>query len=264
MHISGKHLLILTAAVVLICAILSAGCIGNITPLPDEVKIKGNIISVDEQYIAPDTILEMLFYPNDYNKELFDAVDAYLPSEEPVIELGIGSGALAAYVNNHLDKRGDHAGLEPNPYLMPLLEKTKETNLLGIKLSGYAVAYGRNTVPIKISRNLLDTEITLKEGENTINVPATTIKKVINEYEFQQENNITLITEYSGGAAEILTNEPEIKQYVNMIIAGEWSISTEDKELLIRKAGNAGYALTYESDTGADGLTVFVFTRSKL
>ena len=261
MHISGKHLFILAAAAVLICTIISAGCIGSISPLPNEVKIKGNIISVDEEYITPDTILDMLFYPNEYNKELFDAVDAYLPPEEPVIQLGIGSGALAAYVNRLLETKGDHVGVEPNPYLMPLLEKTKDTNSLGMKLSGYAVAYGKDTVPMKFSRNLLDSSITPNQEKDTINVPAATIKKIINENDFQQETNITLITEYSGAAADIFTNEPSIKSAVKTVIAGEWDVSSEDSALLIRKASNAGYKLTKEYETGTDGLKVFVFTR---
>lgn len=263
MHISGKHLLILIAAVILICAIMSAGCIGNISPLPNEVKIKGNIISVDEQYIEPNTILDMLFYPNEFNKELFDAVDVYLPPEEPVIELGIGSGALAAYVNRLLETKGDHVGVEPNPHLMPLLEKTKETNVLGVKLSGYAVAYGKDTVPMKFSRNLLDSGITPNQERDTINVPAATIKKLINEYDFQQEANITLITEYSGAAADIFTNEPTIRSAVKTVITGEWDISPEDIAILIRKAGNAGYRLTKEYEAGTDGLKVFVFTRNE-
>lgn len=177
MHTSGKHLFILAAATVLICTIISAGCIGSISPLPDEVKIKGNIISVDERYIASDTIFDMLFYPNEFYKELFDAVDTYLPPEEPVIELGLGSGAFAAYVNKHLETKGDHVGIEPNPYLMPLLEKTKNTNNLGIKLSGYAIAYGKDTVPMKISSNLLDSTVSTQWTEDTISVPAATIKK---------------------------------------------------------------------------------------
>lgn len=87
------------------------------------------------------------------------------------------------------------------------------------------------------------------------------LKKLINEYDFQQEDNITLITEYSGGAAEIFTNEPEIYPFVKTVIAGEWDVSSEESALLIRKAGNAGYELTKEYDAGIDGLKVFVFTR---
>ena len=263
MHILGKHLFILAAVVVLICTLITAGCIGNVSPLPNEVKIKGNVISIDDQHVSADTIVDMLFNPNDYQKELFEAVDAYLSPDEPVIEVGLGTGALAAYVDTHLHERGDHVGVEPNPYLMPLLEKTKETNDLGIKLSRYAVAYGKEIVPMKISSNLIDSTISSQWAENMINVPAATIRKLIYEYEFQQENNITLLLEYSGGAADIFTNEPEIRPFVNLVIAGEWGISAEDAALLIRKANNAGYILTNESKTGEDGLKVFVFTRVK-
>ncbi|HJJ38853.1 MAG TPA: hypothetical protein O0X42_01835 [Methanocorpusculum sp.] len=263
MHISGKRLFILAAAAVLICTIITAGCVGNASPLPDEVKIRGNIISVDNQYVSSDTIIEMLFTPNEYNKQLFDAVDAYLPRENPVIEIGIGTGSLAAYVNGLLDYKGDHVGLEPNPYLMPLLETTKETNSLGTKLSGCAVAYGSEKVPITISSNLIESAVAAKKTDGTIDVPATTIEKLLDNYDFQQENNVTLLIEASGVAADIFTNEPEIKSSVKTVIAGEWGISPEARSLLIRKANNAGYVLTNESEMGSDGLVAFVFTRSE-
>ncbi|HJJ30894.1 MAG TPA: hypothetical protein O0X97_01435 [Methanocorpusculum sp.] len=263
MHISGKRLFVLAAAAVLICTIMTAGCIGNASPLPDEVKIRGNIISVDDQYIPAETIIGMLFNPNDYSKQLFDAVDAYLPPENPVIEIGIGTGALAAYVDNRLERRGDHVGLEPNPKLMPLLKKTKETNGLGTKLSGYAIAYGSETVPLTVSSNLLESTVATKKTDNTIEVPATTIANLMEEYDFQQENNITLIAEAGGVAADIFTNEPEIKSAVKTVIAGEWGISPEARALLIRKANNAGYNLVNETEAGSDGLQAFVFIRTE-
>ena len=264
MNKSGKcFLIIFTLTAALVLAVMSAGCIDDISPLPDEVKVRGNIISVDARYIDAPVIMGLLFYPNNYEKELFEAVDTFLPKDDPVLEIGAGTGALSAYINKHLALKTEHLSLESNPYLLPLLLKTKVRNQLGTGFLNAAVAYGEDAVPIRVSKNLLENNISYDATSQTIDVPAYTVEELITRSDFIDKKNVTVVVGANEVGLEIFTNEPDIAQHVKTFIIGTWNISNDDKETLLKKAHNAGYVAILSSKTGEDGLKVFVFTRAE-
>lgn len=264
MNKSGKcFLIIFTLTAALVLAVMSAGCIDDISPLPDEVKVRGNIISVDARYIDAPVIMGLLFYPNNYEKELFEAVDTFLPKDDPVLEIGAGTGALSAYINKHLALKTEHLSLESNPYLLPLLLKTKVRNQLGTGFLNAAVAYGEDAVPIRVSKNLLENNISYDATSQTIDVPAYTVEELITRSDFIDKKNVTVVVGANEVGLEIFTNEPDIAEHVKTFIIGTWNISNDDKETLLKKAHNAGYVAILSSKTGEDGLKVFVFTRAE-
>lgn len=264
MNKSGKcFLIIFTLTAALVLAVMSAGCIDDISPLPDEVKVKGNIISVDARYIDAPVIMGLLFYPNNYEKELFEAVDTFLPKDDPVLEIGAGTGALSAYINKHLALKTEHLSLESNPYLLPLLLKTKVRNQLGTGFLNAAVAYGEDAVPIRVSKNLLENNISYDATSQTIDVPAYTVEELITRSDFIDKKNVTVVVGANEVGLEIFTNEPNVAEHVKTFIIGTWNISNDDKETLLKKAHNAGYVAILSSKTGEDGLKVFVFTRAE-
>ncbi|MDO5847739.1 MAG: hypothetical protein Q4Q20_05570 [Methanocorpusculum sp.] len=259
---SGKPLVILIPlAAMLVLAIVSAGCIDEISPLPDEVKIKGNVISVDSSLMPSDVIMNLLFSPNEYEKEAFEAVEKYVPPDDPVVEVGVGPGTLAAYINQHLRIKTDHIAFESNPYLLPLLEKTKATNQLGTRFINGAVAYGSDTVPVSITKNFLESNISPTRSEETVDVPAHTLRKTVAESDFLDKTCVTVVVEINDVWKDILTNEPDLADFVSTFIVATWNISQDDREILLKKTRNAGFSSTYVSDTGKNGLEVFVFTR---
>lgn len=264
MNKSGKcFLIIFTLTAALVLAVMSAGCIDDISPLPDEVKVRGNIISVDARYIDAPVIMGLLFYPNNYEKELFEAVDTFLPKDDPVLEIGAGTGALSAYINKHLALKTEHLSLESNPYLLPLLLKTKVRNQLGTGFLNAAVAYGEDAVPIRVSKNLLENNISYDATSQTIDVPAYTVEELITSSDFIDKKNVTVVVGANEVGLEIFTNEPNVAEHVKTFIIGTWNISNDDKETLLKKAHNAGYVAILSSKTGEDGLKVFVFTRAE-
>lgn len=264
MNKSGKcFLIIFTLTAALVLAVMSAGCIDDISPLPDEVKVKGNIISVDARYVDSPVIMELLFYPNNYEKELFEAVDTFLPKDNPVLEVGAGTGALSAYINKHLALKTEHLALESNPYLIPLLLKTKARNQLGTGFLNAAVAYGDDAVPIRVSKNLLENNISYDRTSQTIDVPAYTVEELITTSDFIDKQNVTVVVGANEVGLEIFANEPNIAEHVKTFIIGTWNISNDDKETLLKKAHNSGYVAILSSKTGEDGLKVFVFTRAE-
>ncbi len=260
---SGKPLLILISlAAVLVLAIVSAGCIDEISPLPDEVKVRGNVISVDPILMSSDVITTLLLSPNEYEKEAFETVEEYLSMEDPVIEVGVGPGTLAAYINKHLRVKTDHIAFESNPYLLPLLEKTKATNQLGTRFINGAIGYNADTVPVRITKNFLESNISPTKSEETVDVPVYTLRETVAGSDFLQKNKVTVITEINGIWKDILENEPNLSDFVSRFIISTWNISNQDTELLHKKMINAGFTQTYTSTVGADGIEMFVFTRA--
>ena len=261
---SGKPLLILISlAAALVLAIVSAGCIDEISPLPDEVKVRGNIISVDPVLMSSDVITNLLLSPNEYEKEAFETVEKYLPRDDPVIEIGIGPGTLAAYINKHLRIKTDHIAIESNPYLLPLLEKTKAANQLGTRFINGAIGYDSDTVPVRITKNFLESNISPTKSEETVDVPAYTLQETVAASDFLDKGGVTVVVEINGIWKDILTNEPDLADFVSTFIIATWNISVNDQEVLFKKTHNAGFSHTYTSDRGDDGLMVFVFTRDE-
>ena len=75
---------------------------------------------------------------------MFAAVDGYLVPQHPLIELGAGIGMLSAYMNDKLTMSVNQVSVEPNPYLIPSLNLTKQNNDLGVTFVQKAIEYGRD------------------------------------------------------------------------------------------------------------------------
>lgn len=259
---AGKQIFILSAlGALLVLAIVSAGCIDEISPLPDEVKVRGNVLSVDPKLIPSETIVAFLLQPNDYVKEAFETVDKYLPADDPVIEIGAGPGTVGAYINKRLQIKTDHVSLESNPYLLPLLEKTKAANELGIRYVNGVIAYGVDTVPVQVTKNYLESNIAPTKNEETVDVPAYTLREIVDNSDFVDKGGVTVFIEVDGIWNDILKNEPNLGDFVSTLIVATWNISKNDREVLFKKVHNAGLVNSFTSDTGKDGLIVFVFKR---
>lgn len=259
MIVSRRRILAVLAAALLLASVLSAGCISALSPLPQEVMVRENIISVDSEYVSTSLIVSLLLNPNRYEPGLFAAVDEYLPQEHPVIEVGAGIGAVSAYVNDRLSVRSDHIAVEPNPYYIPLLEKTKEINGLGTRFVQMAVDYNAPVIPYAVSRNVVNAAAISAYTEDMVNVHSVTVSELIRSSAFADSGNITLIVDVDGVCLDILNNEPSLSQHVSLIIA---TVTDEDAVLpLQRKASSSGYVLSNTPEDDGTGLITLVFAR---
>lgn len=247
---------VLTAAL-LIAGIFSAGCISTINPLPHEVMIRENVISVDPEYVPSSLIVSLLMNPNGYETSLFDAIDEFLPREKPVIEVGAGIGAVSAYVNDRIFIKTEHIALEPNPYYTGLLKETKAKNNLGTRFVQGAINYDSAFVPYVVARNVVDTANAY--SEETVDVQSLTLSQVIQYSSFVDKTSITLIVDAEGVFEDILDNEPALSDAVSVILA----TTADESEIfdLRRKAEAAGYTLINNPAADESGLLTLVFKR---
>ena len=265
MNKNRRRVLAVITAGLLILTILSAGCISTLNPLPHEVMVRENIIAVNPEYVPSSLIISLLVNPNGYETSLFDALDEYLPRENPVIEIGAGIGAVSAYVNDRLFIKTEHIALEPNPYYTELLRETKKKNNLGTRFVQGAIYYNDALSPYQESRNS-DAKVytTVYTSESIIEikkeVQSLTLSQVIRDSTFVDKTNITLIVDAEGVCEEILDNEPALSNAVSTIIT---TVTGSDEIFeLRRKAESAGYTLANTPLADESGLMTLVFQRT--
>ncbi|MDO5845153.1 MAG: FkbM family methyltransferase [Methanocorpusculum sp.] len=227
---SLRNKITISAVIVILAAMICAsGCVGVFNPTPKEVRIHDNIISVDSNYISDSLIWTLCLSPDTYCNEMFDAVEKYLPSENSVIEVGAGIGAVTAFVNDRLIISSNHIAVEPNIYLIPCLEKTKEINGLGCVFVQKAVAYGSDTVQISVNSNIINNEI-VKNSNNiieTIKVNTTTLQQLAESSMISDKNNLTVIIDVGGYEHTIVQRENAfIRDNVKTMIV---SVQTDNK-----------------------------------
>ena len=267
MNISRKHVFAVLTAAVLVVSIFSAGCISTVNPLPYEVMVRENVIAVNPEYVQSSLIISLLLDPNGYETSLFDALDEFLPRENPVIEVGAGLGVVSAYVNDRIFIKNEHIALEANPYYITLLTETKKINNLGTRFVHGAIYYESAFSPYVLAKSkengdrAVYTAVYSSDSivELKMEVQSLTLSEVIRDSAFVDKSNITLIVDAEGVIEDILDNEPALSDSVSVIFAAVLG----DTEIfdIKRKAEAAGYVLVNNPAADAGGLTALVFKR---
>lgn len=260
----ARWIAVVALAAVLVAGVLSAGCVSELSPLPNEVKNHGNLIAVNPQYVSSATIMTLLWSPEEYEPEMFQMIDRYLDKNAPVLETGVGIGVIMAYIENNLMPDAYHIALEPNPYLKPLLEETIDKNGLEVDLRSFAIAYPLygNTVELPISKNLMKNTLSENSPGEKVSVVAADIATVLSASPIYNRTDVTLVIEANDVLSEILKNEGStLKDHVKTIIAETWGMSDEQITVLTAVARENGYRPVAFSDKGLNDLIVLVFTR---
>ena len=267
MNISRKHVFAVLTAAVLVASIFGAGCISTLNPLPHEVMVRENVIAVDPEYVPSSLIMSLLLNPNGYETSLFDAIDEFLPRENPVIEVGAGLGVVSAYVNDRIFIKNEHIALEPNPYYTTLLKETKKINNLGTRFVQGAIYYESSLSPYVLAKNSDESSTAVYTSvyssdsvtELQMEVQSLTLSEVIRDSAFVDKSNITLIVDADGVFEDILDNEPALRDSVSVI----FTTVLDDAEIfdIKRKAEAAGYTLVNMPTADDGGLTTLVFKR---
>lgn len=264
MGFSGKALRLTTVlALICIVATLSAGCIGVANPTPNQVMIRENLIFVDPDYVDPNFIWSLLLDPNSFSRELVNAVDGWLPAANPVIEVGAGVGVLSTYINDRISMPGMQVSVEPNPYLLPSLEKTKSYNLAGYTIVPKAVAYGTQNVTMSVDSFIMKNRITDSSAfVETVTVPATTLRQIAADANFT--GNITLVMNILGSEFDVGLHEAEfLKNNVSTIISAVYTSGKNTPDSFSERMGRLGFTEVSRAEDKNGGYMVMVFTKAE-
>lgn len=230
-------------SLLLILTVFSAGCLTLADPTPTEAKIRGNIIYLDPQIMDPDFIWSLVMNPNAFDSGLIHGVDTYLEPANSVIEVGAGIGVLSCYINEKLMFPTQQVSVEPNPYLIPTLEKTKAENKMSFTILQEAVSYGpASTATISVESSIMQNRITESSAfTRTAEVPATTIEKIAGNANFG--SNITLVMNIIGYEHDVIQNEPKfIRNTVGTMIVAVYSDEKNTPDTFSQRMKLLGFA----------------------
>lgn len=263
MNKPGRTTVSVFIAVLLVVGImLTAGCVGLVNPTPSEVMIRGNLISVDPAYVDGSFIWKLLLDPNGYEPEMFAAADQYLIIQNPLIELGAGIGSLSAYMNDKLTMPVNHIAVEPNPYLIPSLEKTKQTNGLGVTFVQKAIGYGSAKVEVSVTSDITNNRIVRSDGAivKSVDVETTTVRKLAEDAEFS--SNITLVMDIVGYEHSVVQYEAEfLSQKVTTVISAVYADGKNTPDSFAEKMKLLGFTEKSRETAAGNGYVVMVFTK---
>lgn len=250
------------SALLVVGIMLTAGCVGLVNPTPNEVMIRGNLISVDPAYVDESFIWKLLLDPNGYEPEVFAAADKYLIMQNPLIELGAGIGSLSAYMNDKLTMPVNHISVEPNPYLTPSLEKTKQTNDLGTTFVQKAVGYGSAEVEVSVTSDITNNRIIRSDGAivKSVTVETTTVRKLAEDAGFS--SNISLVMNIVGYEHSVVQYEAEfLSQNVTTVISAVYADGKNTPDSFAAKMKLLGFTEKSREAAAENGYVVMVFTK---
>lgn len=264
MEFSGKALRLTTVlALLCIAATLSAGCIGVANPTPNQAMIRENRIFLDPDYVDTNFIWSLLLEPNSFDRELVNAVNGWLSPTNPVIEVGAGIGMLSTYINDRLAIPAQQISVEPNPYLLPSLGKTKSYNLAGYTIVPKAVAYGTQNVTMSVESSIMKNRITEDSAfVETVTVPATTFRQIAADANFA--GNITLVINIIGSEFDVVLNEEEfLKNNVSTIISAVYTSGKNTPDSFSERLVYLGFTEVSRAEDQNGGYMVMVFQKAE-
>lgn len=253
---------VLISALLVVGIMLTAGCVGLVNPTPSEVMIRGNLIFVDPGYVDGSFIWKLLLDPNGYEPEMIAAADEYLIIQNPLIELGAGIGALSAYMNDKLTMPVNQISVEPNPYLIPSLEKTKQMNDLGVTFVQKAIGYGSAKVAVSVTSDITNNRIVKSNGAivKSVDVEATTVRKLAEDAGFL--SNISLVMNIVGYEHAVVQYEAEfLSRNVSTVISAVYADGKNTPDSFAEKMKLLGFAEKSREAAAGNGYMVMVFAK---
>src|ERR1051325_502604 len=182
------------------------------------VELRGNVVhingcsfSVNSPIISTPFKSEFLF--DNYEKQERQAINRFLDSTMPIVELGGSIGVVSCLANRKLSDPSQHVVIEANPVLIPLLEENRNRNGCKFTILPGAVAYGtRQVVFHSNSTNFVGSTALTHHANDTIvgdiledvEVQTITLQSVLDQYGF---DHCTLICDIEGGEAALIEHE---------------------------------------------------------
>ena len=129
----------------------------------------------------------------------------YLEPALPVVELGGGLGVIACLTNRLLDNPMQHVVVEANPALIPVLAQHREWNACDFALIAAAIDYqGAPQTTLEVETDFLSARA---GGSQGVQVPATTLRKVLERFPFRR---CTLICDIEGAETTLVREEARL------------------------------------------------------
>jgi len=169
----------------------------------NRVNIGTLTISVDNPQIS--THEKSIFFFGEWEQHERDAIDLYLRSDLPVVELGGCLGVVSCHINKKLERPEQHVVVEANPGILPTLEKNRELNNCKFSVRHAALGYESSNVVLHLAK--IGDNSLVPISDNTVEVPAVSLKTVLQDTGFE---TISLVMDIEGAEVDLLEREIDV------------------------------------------------------
>lgn len=144
-------------------------------------------------------------------------IKKYLPTSQPVIELGAGSGIVSCYISNHIESGVSQLAVEPNQEIIELLKDNAQINNSEFEIINAAWNPENKAVSLKLGNTYLDSNTTHDRGagERVRGIDLSSLAGLC------ENKKLSLVTNIEGGEFSLIRNEIHILQnsFDTLIIA---------------------------------------------
>lgn len=152
-------------------------------------------------------IIEGWFGPDEAS---VDRIAGHLAGEaEDIVEIGAGTGWMSARVNRRLADACTHVAVEPNPWVIPVLERTRALNDCTFDIENAAYKADEEEVEFKLYEDYNDATLLEGRGPPTAveRVAACTLSDIARKHELSR---FVLYSNMEGGEYELIDRELDL------------------------------------------------------
>jgi len=173
-----------------------------------------------------------------YERQEAEMVRRHLPSDVDVVELGAGLGYISCVIDAVLSPSRTHVAVEPNPEILPLLEKTKELNGAGyiVEEGGYGAT--SDTVRLDVGGDYWSGRT--QPGGCCDTTPTVTLQELRTRHDI---TTFSLVMDIEGAEYELLLSELELLEahcpllivefHESGLQAGEYGDEIDDSDFVL-------------------------------
>ncbi|QSW98227.1 FkbM family methyltransferase [Haloterrigena alkaliphila] len=187
-----------------------------------DIVTDGDILVPSSESISNNEIGRIHFGWHEQSERL--AIQKYLPTDIPVIELGAGIGYISSYIDETLQEE-EHLAVEANENLWSALELTRELNSASYKI--IKKAYHPNSSSVSLSNSTDYSEQSVLERSGGIRT--VSLKDLVNKYDLDK---FALVADIEGAERLIIEEEIELLRKHCPWIIVEWHGTISEDVLL--------------------------------
>lgn len=177
-----------------------------------------------------------------YERAEVAAVDAHLPSDLDVVELGGGIGFLACYVNRRLVQGATHVVLEPDPAVAETLERNVLVNGCDVRVDRRA--YAPTPGPVGFFRHgSFKMGGSHRQSDRSLTVEGVDLGTLIETYDL---GPFTLIADVEGAEADLVAAELDLLEDRCALLVVEFHAAFVDNAAAVERARRTLDGSTFE------------------
>lgn len=231
-----------------ICGIFEYQIIANlvgawVTLNGEKVVSHGVVLNVNNNQIT--NSVKYHLFSQKYEVQEFNLIQKYFQPNIDVVEFGGGIGFISCIIGKKINPLNKHIVVEPNPFLLRLLNSNKLLNNCNFKIISYAYSSHTSNVLLGIGGPFESGHITTA-SKNTVEVPSINLKEMVKKYDL---NQFFLVADVEGKEFDLIKKEFQILSSHCPMVLIEFHDQFGSMESMIDIFIHGGYSCEMQENT---------------